>query len=137
MLNNVPWLRKLVVSLSRRRSGFAPGPVHVGNVLRHKLSFYTQLCKSTCLHLAAIYKQRIVQSTCHEKIPARNYIYAHEQDFAMSDDLLLAILKAFVPQVNKQWAFICLRTVDIFKSPVIQSRVAFSNFSAGVPLYVI
>jgi hypothetical protein len=34
-----------------------------------------------------------------------NSIYAHAQDFAMSDDLLLAILKASVPQqVNKQQA---------------------------------
>jgi hypothetical protein len=33
-----------------------------------------------------------------------NSIYAHAQDFALSDDLLLAILKASVPQVNKQHA---------------------------------
>jgi hypothetical protein len=32
-----------------------------------------------------------------------NLILAHLQDFAMSDELLLAILKAFVPQeLNKQ-----------------------------------
>jgi hypothetical protein len=35
--------------------------------------------------------------------PARNATYAHAQDFAASDELLLAILKAFVPQpLNKQ-----------------------------------
>jgi hypothetical protein len=45
----------------------------------------------------------IKQSTDQEKIPSRNSIYAHEQDFTMSDELLLAILKAFVPQqLNKQ-----------------------------------
>jgi hypothetical protein len=38
-----------------------------------------------------------------EKIPARNAINAHAQDFAASDELLLAILKAFIPQpLNKQ-----------------------------------
>jgi hypothetical protein len=41
--------------------------------------------------------------TGHEKIPARNSIYAHAQDFAVSDELLLAILKAFLLQpLNKQ-----------------------------------
>jgi hypothetical protein len=43
-----------------------------------------------------------LQSTDHEKIPARNSIYAHKQGSAMSDNFLLAILKAFVPQMNKQ-----------------------------------
>jgi hypothetical protein len=46
--------------------------------------------QGTCLH------------TVHEKIPARNWIHAHAQDFVMSDELLLAIPKAFVPLVNKQ-----------------------------------
>jgi hypothetical protein len=42
-------------------------------------------------------------SAYQEKIPARNEIYAHAQDFASSDELLLAILKAFIPQpLNKQ-----------------------------------
>jgi hypothetical protein len=41
-------------------------------------------------------------SAYQEKIPARNAIYAHAQDFAASDELLLAILKAFIPQLNKQ-----------------------------------
>jgi hypothetical protein len=44
-----------------------------------------------------------LQSAYQEKIPARNAIYAHAQDFAASYELLLAILKAFIPQpVNKQ-----------------------------------
>jgi hypothetical protein len=47
--------------------------------------------------------QRYVLSAYKEKIPARNAIYAHAQDFAASDELLLAILKAFIPQpLNKQ-----------------------------------
>jgi hypothetical protein len=33
-----------------------------------------------------------------------NSIYAHAQDFAMADELLLAVLKAFILQVNKQQA---------------------------------
>jgi hypothetical protein len=41
---------------------------------------------------------RQVLSNDHEKIPAMNSIYAHEQDFAVSDNLLLANLKAFIPQ---------------------------------------
>jgi hypothetical protein len=32
------------------------------------------------------------------KIPARNAIYAQTQDFSAGDELLLAILKAFIPQ---------------------------------------
>jgi hypothetical protein len=46
-----------------------------------------------------------VQSTDHEKIRARCSMYAHVQDFAMRDELLLAILKAFVlqsEQTNRQ-----------------------------------
>jgi hypothetical protein len=44
-----------------------------------------------------------ILSAYQEKIPARNAIYAHAQDFAMSDELLLANLKAFIPQpLNKQ-----------------------------------
>lgn len=40
-----------------------------------------------------------IQST----YPARNLTHAHVQDFAISDAMLLAILKAYVPQhVNKQ-----------------------------------
>jgi hypothetical protein len=42
--------------------------------------------------------------TGYEIIHARNSIYAHAQDFAVSDELLLAIPKTFVPQVNKQQA---------------------------------
>jgi hypothetical protein len=33
--------------------------------------------------------------TGREKIPARNSIYAHAQDYALSDELVVAILKAF------------------------------------------
>jgi hypothetical protein len=45
----------------------------------------------------------LVLSTYQKKIPARNAIYAHAQDFAAGDELLLAILKAFIPQpLNKQ-----------------------------------
>jgi hypothetical protein len=44
-----------------------------------------------------------VQSAYREKIPARKAIYAHAQDFSAGDVLLLAILKAFIPQpLNKQ-----------------------------------
>jgi hypothetical protein len=43
----------------------------------------------------------LVLSTYQKKIPARNAIYA--QDFSAGDELLLAILKAFIPQpLNKQ-----------------------------------
>jgi hypothetical protein len=30
----VPWLRRLVADLSQRNLGFAPGPVHVGFVVK-------------------------------------------------------------------------------------------------------
>jgi hypothetical protein len=47
-----------------------------------------------------------VLSAFHEKVPARNArnaIYVHAQDVAASDELLLAILKTFIPQsLNKQ-----------------------------------
>jgi hypothetical protein len=48
----------------------------------------------------------------------------HVQDFAMSNKLQLAILKASDPQKlkkkkNGQQAFMCLQTLSIFKSPVI------------------
>jgi hypothetical protein len=47
-----------------------------------------------------------ILSAYQEKMPARNVrnaIYAHAEDFAASDELLLAILKAFIPQpLNKQ-----------------------------------
>jgi hypothetical protein len=45
----------------------------------------------------------VVLSAYQEKIPARNAIYAHAQDFSAGDEMLLAILKAFIPQpLNKQ-----------------------------------
>jgi hypothetical protein len=44
-----------------------------------------------------------VQSAYQENIPDRNATYALAQNFAASDELLLAILKAFIPQsLNKQ-----------------------------------
>jgi hypothetical protein len=44
-----------------------------------------------------------VQSADQEIIPASNAIYAHAQDFSAGDELLLAIMKAFIPQpLNKQ-----------------------------------
>jgi hypothetical protein len=44
-----------------------------------------------------------VLSAYQEKTPVRNAIHAHAQDFAPSDELLLAMLKAFIPQpLNKQ-----------------------------------
>jgi hypothetical protein len=44
-----------------------------------------------------------ILSAYQEKIPARNAIYAHAQDFSTGDEMLLAILKAFIPQpLNKQ-----------------------------------
>jgi hypothetical protein len=53
--------------------------------------------------MAALGGREDILSAYQEKIPARNAIYAHAQDFAASDELLLAILKAFIPQpLNKQ-----------------------------------
>jgi hypothetical protein len=47
--------------------------------------------------------QIYVLSAFHQKVPARNAIYAHAQDVAASDKLLLAILKTFIAQsLNKQ-----------------------------------
>jgi hypothetical protein len=52
-------------------------------------------------HVAFKLCQHIL-STVHEKIPARDSIYAHAHDFVVSDKLLLAILNAFVLQpLNK------------------------------------
>jgi hypothetical protein len=45
----------------------------------------------------------VVLSAYQEKIPARNAIYAHALDLSAGDELLLAILKAFIPlPLNKQ-----------------------------------
>jgi hypothetical protein len=42
-------------------------------------------------------------SAYQEKVPDRNAVYAHAQDFSAGDELLLVILKAFIPQtLNKQ-----------------------------------
>jgi hypothetical protein len=51
----------------------------------------------------------LVLSAYQEKIPARNSIYTHAQDFSAGDELLLAILKAFIPQpLNKQQSLSCV-----------------------------
>jgi hypothetical protein len=50
-----------------------------------------------------VIKRASVLSAYQEKILARNAIYAHAQDFSAGDELLLAILKAFIPlPLNKQ-----------------------------------
>jgi hypothetical protein len=55
-----------------------------------------------------LWSQCLILSAYQEKIPARNAIYAHAQDFAASDVLLQAILKAFIPQpLNKQQTKVC------------------------------
>jgi hypothetical protein len=47
--------------------------------------------------------ENLLLSAYCEKIPARNAIYAHAQDFAAGDVLLQAILKTFISQpLNKQ-----------------------------------
>jgi hypothetical protein len=63
-----------------------------------------QVCQAGghCLSIRISSLTQQLVSTDHEKISARNVLHAHAQDFAMSDELLLAILKVFVPQVNKQ-----------------------------------
>jgi hypothetical protein len=54
---------------------------------------------SICLELFELQ----LLSAYQEKIPARNAISAHAQDFSAGDELLLAILKAFIPlPLNKQ-----------------------------------
>jgi hypothetical protein len=59
-------------------------------------------CSST-RHHTLLKMLRYILSAYHEKIPARNAIYAHAQDFAAGDVLLQAILKTFIPQsLNKQ-----------------------------------
>jgi hypothetical protein len=53
----------------------------------------------------SLLKRSIILSAYREKIHARNAIYAHAQDFSAGDELLLAILKAFIPvTLNKQQA---------------------------------
>jgi hypothetical protein len=48
-------------------------------------------------------KLAVILRPLYEEVPGRHSIYAHAQDFAMSDELLLAMPKAFVPQqLNKQ-----------------------------------
>jgi hypothetical protein len=47
----------------------------------------------------------------------------YAKDFAMRGELLLAFLKTFAPQINKQQTLMCLHTLDMFKSRVIQSII--------------
>jgi hypothetical protein len=48
-------------------------------------------------------RNALILSAYQGKIPARNAIYTHAQDFTASDELLLATLKAFIPPpLNKQ-----------------------------------
>jgi hypothetical protein len=57
----------------------------------------------SCSYSPWFVSQGQLQSAYQEKLPAMNAIYAHAQDFLTSDELLLAILKAFIPQpLNKQ-----------------------------------
>jgi hypothetical protein len=51
----------------------------------------------------SMFSKTFVQFAFQVKVPARNSIYMHPQDFTVSDELILTILKAFVPQpLNKQ-----------------------------------
>jgi hypothetical protein len=71
-------------------------------LLRLKISDY---CILELVLLGSHFVHHLVflLSAYQEKIPARNEIYAHAQDFAVGDVLLQAILKAFIPQpLNKQ-----------------------------------
>jgi hypothetical protein len=52
--------------------------------------------------LAAIKAVHQLLSVYQEKIPARNAIYAHAQDFSAGDELLLAIVKAFFPTTTEE-----------------------------------
>jgi hypothetical protein len=55
--------------------------------------------EAVCLSETSIY----ILSAYQEKIPARNAMFAHAQDFSAGDELLLAILKTFIPlPLNKQ-----------------------------------
>jgi hypothetical protein len=74
--------------------------------IKHSVNF-TKICVKPFCYFVAIQKHKpplwITSTTpSHEKIFARNSIYIHAHDFTMSNVLLLAILIAFVPQVNKQ-----------------------------------
>jgi hypothetical protein len=63
-----------------------------------------------------------VLSTNRQKIPAGNSTYAHAHDFTVSNELLLPILKAFIPQyvtITDDRLSCVKRTLNIFKSPVI------------------
>jgi hypothetical protein len=75
-------------------------------------------------------------SAYQKKIPASNATYAHAQDFAASDELLLAILKAFIPQpLNKQetkdfhvfWWIQCDSMQNIITTPTVHSVGALTT----------
>jgi hypothetical protein len=51
-------------------------------------------------------------STDHEKIPAMSSMYVHAQYFAMSDELLLAIMKTFL-QKSEQTTYNMLSGVYV------------------------
>jgi hypothetical protein len=77
-----------------------------------------------------------LQPAYQEKIPARNAIYTHAQDFAASDELLLAILKAFIPlPLNKQqkigfhlfWWIQCDSMQNITTTPTVHSTGALTT----------
>jgi hypothetical protein len=97
----------LIPSLSERRAGIAWVPY---------MMFF----------LPARYK---VPCAYQEKNPARNVIYAHAQDFAASDELLLAILKAFIPQLlkhNRQQAFMCSDEFNVIQCRTLSQHPQYT-----------
>jgi hypothetical protein len=68
-----------------------------------QISLFYPSVSSSVFPVLIIPPRLFILSAYQEKIPAGNAIYAHAQDFAASDELLLAILKAFIPlPLNKQ-----------------------------------
>jgi hypothetical protein len=73
----------------------------LNSVVSISLFDFTPTCFQYCT--CCTYCIFVLLSVGHEKIHARNSMYLHVQHFAVSDKLLLAILKAFVLQpLNKQ-----------------------------------
>jgi hypothetical protein len=65
--------------------------------------YYSQLSSVATLLQPEPVSHSIILFAYQEKIPARNAIYSHAQDLSAGDELLLVILKAFIPQpLNKQ-----------------------------------
>jgi hypothetical protein len=96
------------------QSATPQAPEHSGNTISKFLS--------SCL-----------QSTAHEKSPARNSMSAHAQNIAVSEKLLLAILKAsFLQAQNKQQAMIGFRVFTytwhlwIISTPTVRSSRALT-----------